>query len=142
MSLAARASGNYQRDQAKAQMAEIAAVHPDHDGVLVANDYMALGVIDALRAAEIEAAVVSINAMPEAIGALKSGDLLATAAFDAMLIACAATYAMDRVIKGLPVPDNVTLPVEIKTASNCDDLSSAYDKRPIPSWEELTGMMS
>jgi ribose transport system substrate-binding protein len=138
ISLVARAVGNYQRDQASARMAEIAAAHPDLDGVLVANDYMALGAIDALKEAGVSAKVIGINAMPQAIDALKSGELLATAAFDAMLIACASMHALDRILKGKPVADIVTLPVEIITAANSWSLDKTYDERTIPSWDDVT----
>ena len=137
VALVAQAVGNYQRDQAYARMAEIAAAHPDLDGVLVANDFMALGAIDALKEAGVSAKVIGINAMPQAIGALKSGDLLATAAFDAMLIACASMHALDRILKGKSVPEIVTLPVEIITAGNCGSLDKAYDERTIPNWEDV-----
>jgi len=129
--------GNYQRDPAREGMETILARQTELDGVLVANDFMALGVIDALQAAGRMVPVVSVNAMPEAISALKSGTLLATAAFDAMMIACAATHALDRIIRGLPVPENLTLPVEIVTADNCGQWDMGYEERPVPTWDEV-----
>ncbi len=134
--LVATGIGYYQRDPAARAMTEILDGQGDLDGVLVANDFMALGVIDVLRAAGSRAAVVSVNAMPEAIAALKSGDLLATSAFDAMKIACAATLAALRLVKGEAVPAYIELPVEIVTAENCAAWEKGYEERPLPSWEE------
>ncbi|MEQ8392664.1 MAG: hypothetical protein RIB30_16880 [Thalassospira sp.] len=62
----------------------------EFDGFLVANDFMALGVIHVLEEAGHKVPVVSV---PDAFVALKKGTLLATAAFDAMKIACASAQA-------------------------------------------------
>ncbi len=137
--LIATETGFYQRDPAALAMTQILEREPHLDGVLVANDFMALGVINSLRAAERSAAVVSVNAMPEAIGALKSGALLATSAFDAMKIACAATLAAIRIVEGEPVPRFIELPVEIVTAENCAAWDKAYEDRPLLKWRDLFG---
>ncbi len=130
-------TGYYQREPAARVMAEILDSAGDLDAVLVANDFMALGVIDVLRAAGSRALVVSVNAMPEAVMALKSGDLLATSAFDAMKIACTATMAALRLTDGEAVPRNIELPVEIVTAENCAAWDKDYEERPLPSWSEV-----
>lgn len=134
VSLAGEAIGYYQRDPARAAMETLLAGAGDLDGVLVANDFMALGVIEALKAAGRDIPVVSVNAMPDAIKALKTGDLLATAAFDAMKIAGIAMLALDRILKGASVPPTLTLPVDIVTAQNCGDWDKGYEERPLPSW--------
>ncbi|SNR54308.1 sugar ABC transporter substrate-binding protein [Puniceibacterium sediminis] len=139
ITLAAQATGFYQRDPAAQAMADILSGTDDLQGVLVANDFMALGVIDALHAAGRRMPVVSVNAMPQAIAALLSGDLLATAAFDAMKIACAATMATIRLLEGQPVPRDITLPVDIVTAANCAPWNKGYEERPLPDWAEVTG---
>ena len=137
MRLAAVECGDYQREPARKQMESILARGLNIDGVLVANDFMALGVIEALKAAGRMVPTVSVNAMPEAIAALKSGNLLATSAFDAMKIACGATMALDRILKGKDVPRTLTLPVEIVTAENLSTWDKGYDDRPMPTWAEV-----
>lgn len=135
--LAAIAIGDYQREPARQAMAEIAAAHPDLAGVMVANDFMALGAIEALKAAGMSVPVVSVNAMPQAIDALKSGDLLATAAFDAMKIASTAMLALERIFQGQKVPKTIVLPVDIVTADNCANWDCGYEERPLPNWREV-----
>ena len=54
------------------------------DGVLAANDAMALGALDAMREAGGPLPIVGINATPEGVAAIKAGELLASAAFDAI----------------------------------------------------------
>src|SRR3546814_6377630 len=70
------------------------------DAVFAANDQSALGVIDALRAAGRRAPVVGVNAIPAAVKAILSGDLLATVAYDAMSIASIAAEAVLRHLRG------------------------------------------
>ena len=131
--------GDYQYDIAREAMARLLADAPNVDGVLVANDYMALGVLDALDAAGRTAKVVGVNAMPEAIAAVRDGRLLATAAFDAMKMACIATEAVIRVRAGKPVSRHIALPVEIVDRSNCAAWDLPYEARPLPVWDEVVG---
>jgi len=129
--------GNYQRDDARQAMKTILAQCPEIDGVLCANDYMGIGVIDAMIEAGRHAPIVSVNAMPDAIKALHDGQLVATAAFDAMKIACAATHAAIRLLSGQPVPGVIELPVEIVTAENCAGWDKPYETRDLPRWSDL-----
>jgi len=131
--------GDYQLDIARDAMTGILARAGNIDGVLVANDYMALGVLDALDAAGRTAKVVGINAMPDAIAAIKAGRLLATSAFDAMKMACIATEAVIRILQGKPVPKRIVLPVEIVDAANCAAWDLPYEDRPLPVWDDVVG---
>jgi len=131
--------GDYQLDIAREAMTDVLARAGNLDGVLVANDYMALGVLDALDAVGRSAKVVGINAMPDAIGAIKAERLLATSAFDAMKMACLAAEAVIRVLRGEPVPRRIVLPVEIVDRSNCGAWDLPYNERPLPVWADATG---
>lgn len=131
--------GDYQYDVARDATARLLADTPNVDGVLVANDYMALGVLDALDDAGRSAKVVGVNAMPDAIAAVRDGRLLATVAFDAMKMACVATEAVIRVLQGKPVPQRVVLPVEIVDRSNCAAWDLPYEERPLPVWDAVVG---
>ncbi len=132
-----RRSGFYQRDHAHRAMAQILAEHPEIAGVLCANDFMALGVVDAMAEAKRDTPIVGVNAMPDAIEAIKAGRMQATASFDAMKMACVATEAAVRILSGETVPDRIELPVEIVDAGNCDAWDRPYEARPLPVWEDL-----
>jgi ribose transport system substrate-binding protein len=131
--------GDYQFAIAQDAMTQVLARAGNIDGVLVANDYMAMGVLDALDTAGRAAKVVGINAMPDAIGAVRDGRLLATSAFDAMKMACLATEAVIRVLQGKPVPRRIELPVEIVDASNFTAWDLPYEDRPLPVWNDVAG---
>jgi len=136
----ARCVGNYQKEDAAREMATVLQRHDRIDGVLAANDFMAVGVIEALERANRKAPVVGVNAVPDAITAIKAGRLRATAAYDAMKMACIATQAAVRVLSGLPVPDEIELPVDIVDRGNCDIWDLPYEERPLPDWEATVGV--
>ena len=136
--IVARRPGLFQRDLAKRAMIEILKAHPNLGGVLSANDFMALGVLEALEESRRNIPVVGVNAMPEAIQAIKSGRLLATASFDAMKMASVATEAACRILRGERVPRLVELPVEIVDIRNCAAWDQPYETRPLPEWEALS----
>jgi len=73
-------SGMYQREKAMTVMEDFLAKYPNIDGVMAQDDGMALGSIEAIRAAGKlgEIVVVGANATPDALQAVKSGELAAT----------------------------------------------------------------
>ncbi len=66
--------------------------------------------------------------------AIKAGDLLASASFDAMKMTCLAVEAAVRVLNGEKVPAQVMLPVEVVDRSNCVSWDRPYEERPLPEW--------
>jgi ribose transport system substrate-binding protein len=129
-------AGDYVRETARASVAQWLAANDELDGCLAANDVMALGAIDALRAARRRAAVAGVNAIPEAITAIKHGDMLATADFSAMNMAALATECAVRHLRGEPVPAELLLPAEIVDRGNCHLWDLPFEKRSIPTLEE------
>ena len=129
-------AGDYLRDKARDTVAQWLAANDRPEGCLAANDVMALGGVDALRAAGRSAAVAGVNAIPEAIAAIKRGDMLATADFNAMRMAYLATECAVRHLRGEPVPAEIRLPVQIVDRSNCRLWDLPFEQRPIPTLEE------
>jgi len=131
--------GDYRRDAGERAMNALLAAVPRIDGVLAANDDMALGALSALDAAGHGGGVpvVGVNAIPEAIAALKDGRLLATADFDAMKIGCIATEAAIRHLRGETVPAEIILPVSIVDRSNCAPWDCPLEARECPRWSEV-----
>ena len=137
--IVASRAGNYLHEDAKVVMLQLLAEHPTVAGVLAANDSMALGAIEALGEAARESLVVGVNAIPEAIAALKTGKLLATADFDAYKISCIATEAAVRFLRGLSVPKEILLPVQIVDRSNCGPWEKPFEERDRPAWASVVG---
>jgi len=130
-------AGDYDRGVARRAMGDLLAEHARIDGVLSANDVMSLGVLDALADSGRRAAVIGVNALPDAIAEIKSGRLLATVDFDAMKISCIATEAALRHLRGETVPAEVLLPTQIVDLSNCQEWDRPLEARPCPSWREV-----
>jgi len=135
--VAASRAANYQQETARRVVAELLPGLPRLDGILSANDVMSLGAIEALEAAGRSAAVVGVNALPDAITAIKRGKLLATVDFDALKIACIAAEAAIRHLRGQPVPRDIELPVQIVDAANCQPWDRPLEERECPRWEDI-----
>jgi len=136
IAIAGTCVGDYVRDVARDAVARWLAANEGPDACLAANDVMALGALDALRTARRKAAVAGVNAIPEAIAAIKSGEMLATADFSALRMAYLATECAVRHLRGEPVPETIELPVEIVERSNCHRWDLPFEQRPIPTLEE------
>lgn len=128
--------GDYLRDVARDAVAQRIVSGLQFEGCLAANDVMAMGVLDALRAAGRTAAVVGVNAIPEAVAAVKRGEMLATADFNAMRMAFLATECAIRHVRGEPVPSEIELPVHIVDRRNCAAWDLPFAERTIPTLEE------
>ena len=128
--------GDYVRETAHDSVAKWLAANDGIAGCAVANDIMAVGVVDALREEGHKAAVVGINAIPEAIAAIKRGDMLATVDFNAMRMAFLATECAIRYLRGEQVPAKVELPAQIVDRQNCHLWDVPYEKRIIPALAE------
>jgi ribose transport system substrate-binding protein len=126
--------GDFQFDRGRSAMIALLEAHGQIDGVLAANDVMALGAIDVMRLRRRASPIVAINATPDGIKAIKRGELLASAAFDAMTLSCLAVEAAVRVLRGEAVPAALTLAVEIVDRSNCEAWNLPYEARSLPQW--------
>jgi ribose transport system substrate-binding protein len=127
-------NGDFQFDGGKAAMAALLQAQARIDGVLAANDVMALGAVEVMRRHRRLSPIVAVNATPDGARAINDGELLASAAFDAMQMACLALEAAVRLLSGKAVPRKLMLPVEIVDRSNCAGWDRAYEDRSLPDW--------
>jgi ribose transport system substrate-binding protein len=127
--------GDYLRDPAKKAAAELLRAGVRFDAVLAANDDMAIGMLSALEEAGAGAVVVGVNAIPEAVTAIKEGKLLATVDFNAKDMSTIATEAVLRHVRGESVPAEIMLPVEIVDRSNYSNWDKPFEARPDIAWE-------
>lgn len=132
-------AGNYLEDAAREATAAFLKEGTRIDGVLSANDVMSLGALAALEAAGACVPVIGVNALPEAIAAVKAGRLLATVDFDAMKIACIATEAALRHLRGQPVPAEILLPVQVVDRTNFRPWDCPIEERQCPRWDDVAG---
>jgi erythritol transport system substrate-binding protein len=74
----ARQSANWSQTEAFEKMETLLQAHPDVTGVISGNDTMAKGAAAALKAAGKHVVVVGLDGSPEAIEAIKTGEMDAT----------------------------------------------------------------
>ena len=104
------------------------------DAILAANDEMALGAIEALDGCP--CSVAGVNAIPDAIQAIRNGTLLASADFNAMKISEIATEAAIRHLRGEALPAEIILPVEIVDRTNYRAWDKPFEAREPIRWED------
>jgi ribose transport system substrate-binding protein len=134
--LLASQPGNYQRLQALQVMENLMQSNSQIDGVLAANDAMAVGAIEALDGANRKAQVIGINGTKEAIDAIKSGKLLASGDYNGFVQGCVGTMIAIRSLRGLPVVKEIVLKPTVITKDNYQPFDVPLESRACPSWDE------
>jgi ribose transport system substrate-binding protein len=134
--LLASQPGNYQRLQALQVMENLMQSNSQIDGVLAANDAMAVGAIEALDGANRNARVIGINGTKEAVDAIKSGKLLASGDYNGFVQGCVGTMIAIRSLRGLPVVPEIVLKPTIITKDNYQPYDVPLESRVCPSWDE------
>jgi ribose transport system substrate-binding protein len=135
--LVASQPANFQRKKALDVMENLLQSFPQIDGVLAANDAMALGAVEALDGAKRKALVVGLNGTKEAIDAIKAGTLLASGDCDGFLHGCLGTMAAVRHLRNLPVPTEHTFELKVNDKTNYTGLDIPTEQRMCPAWESL-----
>ena len=135
--LLAAQTGEFQRVKALQVTENLLQAHRQIDGILAANDAMALGAIEALDAANRKAMVIGINGTKEAVDAVKAGKLLATGDCDGFLQGCMGVMGAVRYLRNMPVPKEVIFPITVFDSTNYKGADIPYEKRDCPPWESI-----
>jgi len=129
--------GNYQQVDARRVMEKFLTEHAEIDAVLSANDSMALGVLEALKAANRTAIVIGINGILPAVKQIETGGMLASVDFNMFKIGCIATRAAVRHLRKEPLPEKVMLPAEVIDKTNYKAWLVPVDQRTCPDWSDV-----
>ena len=135
--LLASQPGNYQRLNALQVMENLLQTHAQIDGVLAANDAMAIGAIEALDGAKRKAVVVGINGTKEAVDAIKAGTLLSSGQADPFMQACIGTTIAIRHLRKLPIKEEIILKPSVIDKSNFAEFDKPVEARTCPSWDDI-----
>ena len=137
--LLASKSANYARAAAAQEMKSFLRLYPQIDGVLAANDPMAIGAAEALRAANRKALVVGINASREVIEFVKSGDVLGSGDYNGFDEGCLATEIAIRNLRKQPTPKEIILKATVMDKSNYQDYETPMEQRRCPTVDSVAG---
>jgi ribose transport system substrate-binding protein len=130
--LLAQQPANYQRLQALQVMENLMQSHPQIDGVLAANDPMAVGAIEALDGANRKALVVGINGSKEAVELIKSGKLLASGDFNGFIQGCLGTEIAVRHLRKERTPKEIILKPVVIQKGNYQPYETPVEQRQCP----------
>ena len=135
--LLASKSANYARAPAVDIMKSFLRLYPQIDGVLAANDPMAIGAIESLKAANKKALVIGINASREVIEFVKSGDLLGSGDYNGFIQGCLATQIAIRSMRKQPTPKEIMLKAVVMDKTNYHDYETPMERRTCPTLESI-----
>lgn len=116
-------TANWSRDQAQNLMTNWLSTGAAFDGVIANNDEMAIGAIQAMKAAGIDMAKVQVggvDATQDALAAMQAGDLDVTVFQNAAAQGSGSLDAAIKLAKGEAVDKKVYVPFELVTPSNID----------------------
>jgi ribose transport system substrate-binding protein len=137
VSLLGRESGHYLKSGGFDAMTRLLAAHREIDGVIAANDSMALGAIEAMAKAGRDPLIVGANGTMEAAKAIEAGVLLASVDYNGFKMGCLSAMAAIRHLRHLPVPREIILPAEIIDTHNVAAWLIPVEQRRCPPWEEI-----
>ncbi len=114
-------TANWSRDQAQTLMTNWLSAGKPFDGVIANNDEMAIGAIQAMKAAGIDMKTVQVggvDATQDALAAMQAGDLDVTVFQNAAAQGGGALDAAVKLSKGEKVDKKVYIPFELVTPEN------------------------
>jgi ribose transport system substrate-binding protein len=113
--------------------------YPQLDGILAANDPMAIGAVDALKAAGRKALVVGINASREAMDLIKSGDIIGSGDYDTFVQGCIGVELAVRAINKQAAPPEVMIKPVVVDKTNYAPFDQPFEKRQCPTLQSVAG---
>jgi ribose transport system substrate-binding protein len=131
--------GQYRRLPAVQVFENLMQRFPQIDGVVSANDDMAVGIAEALAAAGRgdKTKVIGIDGIPDATAAIAAGKMFATADFSGHDQAYLAVHAAVRHLRKQSVPKDIQLPIVIIDKGNVKQYMSTPEERAVPSWDKV-----
>jgi len=96
--------------------------NPDVKAIYCANDTMALGALQAVRAAGLEGEVIILgtDAIPEALDAVREGGMAGTVAQFPFEVGVLAVENAIKLAEGRPIPTRIDAPIKLLTAADLD----------------------
>ena len=118
MQLVAVRTGGWERYDAMTEMENLLTTVPDLDAVFCCSDEMALGALEAIRAAKAGTFVVGFDASPEACKSIRAGEMAASIAQNSDNTGRMAVAAAYRLATGKKIPPLIDTGIELITRDN------------------------
>ncbi len=116
-------SANWSQSEAFTKTETVLQAHANLKGIIAGNDTMALGAAAAVKADARSMIIVGFDGSPDALSAIKSGEMEATVLQPAGAIARLAVAEMDRYLKtgATGKPERQIIPCELVTPANVNE---------------------
>jgi erythritol transport system substrate-binding protein len=117
-------SANWSQSEAFQKTETMLQAHPGIRGIIAGNDTMALGAVAAVKSAGLSGIVITgFDGSPDAVAAIRTGALRATALQPAVLIARLAVGEADRFLKSGSTgrPERQIIACDLVTQANADE---------------------
>ena len=117
-------TANWSRDQAQSLMTNWISAGKPYDAVIANNDEMAIGAIQAMKAANVDMKTMivgGVDATQDALASMQAGDLDVTVFQDAAGQGAGALDAAIKLAKGEAVEQKVWIPFQLVTPANIGD---------------------
>jgi ABC-type sugar transport system substrate-binding protein len=113
-------AADFDRARAEQAASQLITAKEPLDGIFAVNDQMALGVVDAVSAVgqSGKVAVIGMDGIPEALDAVRSGNMSATVAQSPFMIGQLAVETCLAALRGRPVPAAIQTPIRLVSAGN------------------------
>ena len=123
--IVASVPGDYEMEKGMNVATDIITQNPDIDAIYCCNDNMALGAVEALRAADLvgEVVVLGVDGTGDAYNSIHAGELTATVDQFPDINGEVAVDAAMRLLAGQELPRVITTPVEVIDADNAAEFN-------------------
>jgi ribose transport system substrate-binding protein len=109
------------------------------DGILAANDAMALGAVDAFKEAKKPVPLITgINAGKEAVDMIKAGDMLASGDYNGLIDGCLGAEIAIRALRKQESPKEIMAKTQVVDKSNLAQYEIPVERRPCPTLASMT----
>ncbi|MCI1209521.1 MAG: D-ribose ABC transporter substrate-binding protein [Treponema sp.] len=108
-------TANFNRVEGMNVMQNILQAEPDLKGIFAHNDEMALGAVEAAKAAGKKIVIIGFDATDDAVKAVKDGSMAATVAQQPALMGSTAVNVAVKIINGETVPSSMPVQVSLIT---------------------------
>ena len=122
LTVVASQPADWDRSKALDVATNILQANPDLKAFYCANDTMALGAVQAVRAAGLEGKVIILgtDAIPEALDAVREGSMAGTVAQFPFEVGVLAVENAIKLVEGRPIPTRIDAPIRLLTAADLD----------------------
>src|ERR1700733_94644 len=119
---------DYDRGKGQAVTESLLAKDKTYDFIVANNDDMILGALQAAKQAGLKIPMAGVDGLPEALAAIKSGDLAATVFQDPEGQGGGGVWGCFLAVKGVKLPKDFLIPFSLVTPANVDGCVAIADR--------------